>query len=70
MKQQESFAQNLRRVQESDDKKFFLLGTEIADTQKRVHVLRDLIDARLNATGEAIRELSSQFSILHTCLSV
>ena len=70
MQQQANFAQNLRRVQKSNDEKFFLLGTEIAETQKSVHALRDVIDARLNVTGEAICELSSQLSLLHTCLPV
>ena len=70
MQQQKNLARNLRSVQESNDENFFLLGTEIAESQKSVHALRDVIDAHLNATGEAIRDLSSQFSLFHTCLSV
>ena len=70
MQQQENFAQDLRRMQESTDEKFFPLGTEIHETQKSVHALRDVIDARLNATGEAIRALSLQFSFLHTCFTL
>ena len=57
LQRQATFEKSLHRVQQANDEKFFLLGTEIADTQKSVEALRDVIDARLNATGEAIRQL-------------
>ena len=59
LQRQATFEKSLHRVQEAYDEKFFLVGTEIADTQKSVEALRDVIDARLNATGEAIRQLDS-----------
>ena len=60
----------MHRVQEAKDEKFFLLGTEIADTQKSAEALRDVIDARLNATGETIRPLDYQLIILGYCISI
>ena len=65
-----TFEKSLHRVQEAKDEKFFLLGTEIADTQKIVEVVRDVIDARFNATGDAIRQLDSRLIIMSNCLSI
>ena len=69
MQFQKTFEHSLCRVQEVHDEKFFLLGTEIADTQKSVQALRDFFDACLNAT-EAVRHLSSQINIICDCMSV
>ena len=70
LQRQAAFGKSLHRVQEANDEKFFLLGTEIADTQKSVEALRDVIDARLNATGEAIRQLDSRLIIMSNCMSI
>ena len=67
---QDAFEQSLRRLQEVNDKKFLRLGTEIADSQKSVEALRDVIDARLNATGETFRQLNSQLNVMADCMSV
>ena len=64
LQRQATFEKNLHCVQEANDEKFFLLGTEVADTQKRVETLRDVFDARLNATGEAVRQLDSRLIIM------
>ena len=56
---QVTFEQSLHRVHEADDWKFFLLATEIADTEKYVKALRDVIDARLSATGGTVRQFDS-----------
>ena len=70
LKRQDQFDQTLRRVQDLNDEKFFLLGTEIADTQKSVHALHDVVNIRLNATGEAIRELSTSLNKMGMCLDL
>ena len=70
LQRQATFEKSLHRVQEANDEKFFLLGTEIADTQKSVEVIRDVIEARLNATGEAIRQLDSRLIIMSNCMSI
>ena len=70
LQRQATFEKNLHRVQEANDEKFFLPGTEIADTQKGVEALRDVIDAHLNATGETFRQLDSQLIIISTCMSI
>ena len=67
---QATFGKSLYRVQQANDENFFLLGTEIADTQKSVEVLRDVIDARLNATGEPIRQFDSRLIIMSNCMSI
>ena len=69
LQRQATFEKSLHRVQEANDEKFFLLATEIADTQKSVEALRDVIDARLNSTGEAIRQLDSRLIIMSNCMS-
>ena len=70
LQRQATFEQSLHGVQEDNDEKFSLLGKEIADTQKSVEALRDVIDARLNATGEAIRQFDSQLIIMSNCMSI
>ena len=70
LQRQTTFEKSLHRVQEANDENFFLLGTEIADTQKSVEALRDVLDARLNATGEAIRQLDSRLIIKSNCMSI
>ena len=70
LQRQATFDKSLHRVQEANDEKFFLLGTEIADTQKSVEALRDVIDARLKATGEAIRQLDSRLINMSNCMSI
>ena len=65
-----TFEKSLHRVQEANDENFFLLGTESADTQKSVETLRDVIDARLKAPGEAIRQLDSRLIIMSNCMSM
>ena len=62
LQRQASFEQSVHLVQESNDEDFSVLGTEIADTLTKVEALRDFIDARLSATGEAARQLKSQLS--------
>ena len=57
-------------LQGANDEKFFLLGTELAETQKSVHALREVVDHHLNATGEAIRQLSSHLKAFKACMSV
>ena len=69
LQRQATFEKSLHRVQEANDEKFYLLGTEIADTQKSVEALREVVDARLNATGEAIRQLDSRLIIMSNCMS-
>ena len=70
LQRQASLEKSLYHVQEANDEKFFLLGTEIADSQKSVEALRDVIDARLSATGEAVCQLDSQLSIVSVCMSI
>ena len=70
LQRQATFEKSLHRVQQANDEKFFLLGTEIADTQKSFEALRDVIDARLNATGEAICQLDSRLIIMSNCMSI
>ena len=71
LQRQATFEKSLHRVQQANEEKFFLLGTEIADTQKSVEVEeRDVIDARLNATGETIRPLDSRLIIMSNCMSI
>ena len=65
-----TFEKSLHRVQEANDEKFFLLRTEIADTQKSVEALRDVIDARLNVAGETIRQFDPRMIILSNCMSI
>ena len=69
LQRQATFEQSPHRVQEANEDNFFLLGTEIADTQKSVEALREVIDARLNAT-EAIRQLDSRLIITSNCMSI
>ena len=69
LQRQATFEKSLYRVQQANEK-FFLLGTEIADTQKSVEALRDAIDARLNATGETIRQLNSRLIIMSNCMFI
>ena len=54
LQRQDTFEQSLRRVQEANDEKVFILDAEIADTQNTAEVLQDATNARLNATGETI----------------
>ena len=70
LQRQATFEKSLHRVQQANDEKIFLLGTEIADTQKSVEVLRDVTDARLDATGGAIRQLDSRLIIMSICMSI
>ena len=70
LQRQATLEKSLHRVQQANDEKFFLLATEIADTQKSVEALRDVIDARLNATEEAIRHLDSRLIIMSNCMSI
>ena len=56
---QATFEQSLHRVQETINEKILLLGTEIADTHRSVEGLRDVIHARLSASGETVRQLES-----------
>ena len=70
LQRQANFQKSLHRVQEANEETLFLLGTEIADTQKSVEGLRDVIDARLNVTGEAIRQLDSRLIIMSNCMSI
>ena len=70
LQRQVTFQKSLHRVQEANDEKLFLLGTEIADTRKSVETLRDVIDARLNATGETIHQLDSQLNIMSNCMGI
>ena len=65
-----TFEKSLHRVQKANEEKFFLLGTEIAGTQESVEALRDVIDARSNATGEAIRLLDSRLIIMSNCMGM
>ena len=67
---QATYQQNLHRLPEANDVNFFFLGPETAETQKRVDALRDVIDARLSATGDAVRQLDSQFSNTSNCMSI
>ena len=69
LQHKDTFEQSLR-VQEAMDKKFSLRGSEIADTQNIVANLRNVMDARLKATGEAIRHLKIQGKFLGDCISV
>ena len=46
------------------------MGTEIADIQKSVAALPDVIDDRLNAIGEAVRQLRSQSDITGDCMII
>ena len=69
LQRQATFEKSLHRLQEANDEKFFLLGTEIADTQKSVEALQDVFDALLHATGEAIRQLDSRLIIMSSCMS-
>ena len=69
LQRQATFEKSLYRVQEAD-KKFFVLGTEVTDTQKSVEALRDVIDAHFNATGEAICQLDSRLIIMSNCMSI
>ena len=52
LQHQATFMQSLHCVQKATHEKFFLPGTEIADTLKSVEALRDVIGVRLTATGE------------------
>ena len=70
LQRQATFEKSLHRVQEANDENFFLLGTEIADIQKSVEAIRDVIDARLNATRETIRQFDSQLTIMSNCKSI
>ena len=70
LQRQATFEKNLHRVQEANDEKFFPLGTEIVDTQKTVETLWDVIDARLNATGEGIRQPDSWLILMSICMSI
>ena len=70
LQRQATFEKSLHRVQEANDEKFFLLRTEFADTQKSVEALRDVIDARLKATGEALRQLDSRLINMSNCMSI
>ena len=57
--------QSHHHIKEANDEKFFLLDTEIADTQKSVEALRHIIDAHLSATRETVRQIESQLSIMN-----
>ena len=70
LQRQATFEKKLHSVQQDNDEKIFLLGTEIADTQKSVEALRDVIDARLNATREAIRQFDSRLIVMSNCMSI
>ena len=70
LQRQVTFEKSLHRFQEANDEKFFHLGTEIVDTQKSVEALRDVIDARLSATGETIRQLDSRLINMSNCMSI
>ena len=70
LQRQATFEKSLHRVQQANDQKFFLLGKKIADTQKSVEPLRHVIDARLNATGETIRQLDCRLIIMSNCMSI
>ena len=69
LQRQNSSEKTLLPVQEANDENFFL-GTEIADTQKIVEALRDVIDACLSARGEAVREFKSQLNKMKNCKSI
>ena len=70
LQRQAIFEESLHRVQEVNDENIFLLGTEIADTQKNVDTLRDVIDACVSATGETVRQHDSQLSMMSLCKSI
>ena len=70
LQRQATFEKSLHRVEGANDEKFSLLGKEIADTQKSVETLRHVIDARLNATGETIRQLDCRLIIMSNCMSI
>ena len=70
LQDQATFEKSLHCVQEAKDEKFFHLGAEIADTQKSVQDLRDVINARLNATGETIRQLNSRLIVMSNFNSI
>ena len=70
LQRQATFEKTLHRVQEASDEKFFLLVTKIADTRKSVEDLRDVVDARLKAIGETIRQLDFRLIIMSNCLSI
>ena len=70
LQRQHQVEQSLRRVYDSNNEKFFLLGSEIAETQKSVQALRDVVECRLNATGEAIRHLGSTIHRLRDCINL
>ena len=70
LQRQATFEKSLHCVQEANDEKFFFLGTDIADTQKSVEALQDVIDAHLNATGNAIRQLDSRLIIMSNFMSI
>ena len=70
LQRQATFEKSLHLVQEANAEKCFLLGTEIVYTQKSVEALRDVVDAHLNATGEAIRQLDSRSINMSNCMSI
>ena len=69
LQRQPIFEKRLHPVQEANDEEFFFLGTEVSDTQKNVEALQHVIDAHLNATGEAIRQIDSHLINMSNCMS-
>ena len=70
LQRQAFFEKSFHRVQEANDEKFILLGTEIVDTQKSVEASREIIDACLNARGETICQLGFRLVIMSNCMSI
>ena len=70
LQRQDTFKQTLHLVRRVNVEKFFLLCIEIAGAQERVEALRDVRDARLNATGEVVGEFSCHLHIMGKFMGV
>ena len=67
MAQQNSFAEAMKTVQTTNDKKFVLLGSEISKTQENIKAIRD-VENRFAATSRAIDQLTRSSNFFDHCV--
>ena len=66
--QKNSFAEAMKILQTTNERKFVLLGSEISKTQENVKMIRDVVDNRLTVTSRTIDQITRSLKFTNHCV--